>query len=57
MNKIWSGEHFLLAKSGFHEKVWSHEHTSTLFLSGAVFYYDGTHFTLSLLFYETKTCP
>ena len=29
MNKIWSGEHFLLAKSGFHEKVWSHKHTST----------------------------
>ena len=29
MNKIWSGEYFFLAKSGFHEKVWSHEHTST----------------------------
>ena len=29
MNKIWSGEHFLLAKSGFHKKVWSYEHTST----------------------------
>ena len=29
MNKIWSGEQFLLAKSGFHKKVWSHEHTST----------------------------
>ena len=29
MNKIWSGEHFLLAKSGFHEKVESHELTYT----------------------------
>ena len=36
MNKVWSGEHFLLGKSGFHEKVWSHKHTSTFTKRGKV---------------------
>ena len=30
MNKIWSGEHFLLANSGFQEKIFSQELISTI---------------------------